>query len=95
MIITGRAYHKLIRRANRHQHLHFTSFHPNHTKRCIVCSQALRVSRIYCRKCDFGKYISEIKTWLLRQGYLKNLGKSEMKKTSSSIYQTTNLKKEH
>ena len=79
----------------RHQYLHFTSSHPNHTKRFIVYSPALRVSRICSRKCDFHKHISEMKTWFLRRGYPKNLLESEIKKSSSHMYLITNLKKEH
>ena len=30
-----------IKSTDRHQYLHFTSSHPNHTKRSIVCSQGL------------------------------------------------------
>ena len=41
-----------IKPRDRHQYLHFTSFHPNHTKRSNVYSQALRVSRIHSRECE-------------------------------------------
>ena len=84
-----------IKPTNRHQYLHFTSSHPNHTKRSIVYSQALRVSRICSRECDFRKHISEMKTWFLRRGYPKNLVESEIKKSISHMYLRTNLKKEH
>ena len=51
-----------IKTTDRHQYLHFTSSHPNHTKRSIVYSQALRVSRICSMEYDFRKHISEMKT---------------------------------
>ena len=82
-----------IKPTDRHRYLHFMSFHPNHTKRCFVYSQALSVSRICSRQCDFRKYISEMKTWFLRRGYPKNLIESEENKVSSHMYLTTNLKK--
>ena len=41
-----------IKPTDRHQYLHFTSSHPNHTKRSNVYSQALRISRIYSRVCE-------------------------------------------
>ena len=68
-----------INPTDRHQYLHFMSSHANHTKRFIVYSQALRVSRICSRDCDFCKHISEMKTWFLRRGYPTNLVESEMK----------------
>ena len=69
-----------IKPTDRHQYLHSTSSHPNHIKRFIIYSQALRVSRICSRESDFRKHISEMKTWLLRRGYPKNLVESELKK---------------
>ena len=73
-----------IKPTDRHQYLHSTSFHPNHIKRYVICSQALRVSRICSRECDFRKHISEMKTWFLRGGYPKNLVESEIKKVKFS-----------
>ena len=69
---------------DRHQYLHFTSSQSNHTKRSIVYCQALRVSRICSRECNFRKHISKMKTWFLRRGYPKNLVQSEMKKVKFS-----------
>ena len=34
----------------RHQYLHSTSSHPNHSKRSTVCSQGLRVKKINSEK---------------------------------------------
>ena len=31
-----------VKPTNRHQYLHYTSAHPNHTKRSFICSQTLR-----------------------------------------------------
>ena len=42
-----------IKSTDRHQYLHFTLSHPNHTKRSIVYSQGLRVKRICSEKEDF------------------------------------------
>ena len=46
-----------------HQFLHYTSSHPDHTKRSIVFSQALRVSRICSKKSDFLKHLEKMKWW--------------------------------
>ena len=51
-----------VKRNDRHQYLHYTSAHPNHTKRSIVYSQALRLSRICSYKNDFEKYLEEMKS---------------------------------
>ena len=69
-----------IEPTDRNQYLYFTSSHINHTNRPIVYSQVLTISRICARECDFHKYISEMKTWFLRQSYPKNLAESEKKK---------------
>ena len=73
-----------IKPTDRHQYLHFTSSHPNHTKRSIVYSPALRVSRIYSRERNFRKHISEMKAWFLRKGCPKNFVESEIKKVKFS-----------
>ena len=39
-----------------HQYLHYESCHPDHTKRSIVYSQALRLKRICSRKSDFKEH---------------------------------------
>ena len=44
-----------------HQYLHYTSSHPHHTKRSIIYSQALRVSRIYSFEEDFERHRNQIK----------------------------------
>ena len=86
----------LAKPTDRHQYLHFTSSHANHTKRSIVYSQAPGESRICSRECDcdFRKNIPDMKTWFLRQGYHKNVVKSEMKKVTL-MHITTNLKIKH
>ena len=65
---------------DRHQYLHWTSAHPNHTKRSIVYSQALRLSRIYSYKNDFDKHLEEMKSWFRVRSYPVNLMKKEMGK---------------
>ena len=42
-----------VKPTGRHQFLHYTSSHPDHTKCSLVFSQALRFSRICSKKSDF------------------------------------------
>ena len=69
-----------VKPTDRHQFLHYTSSHPDHTKRSIVFSQVLRVSRICSEKSDFLKHLEKMKSWFLDRGYPEDLIESEMKK---------------
>ena len=54
-----------VRSTDRHQNLHYTSAHPNHTKRPIVYNQTLRLSKICSYKNDFEKHFEEMESWFL------------------------------
>ena len=69
-----------VKPTDRHQILHYTSFHPDHTKRSIVFSQALRVSRICSEKSDFLKHLEKRKSWFSVRWYSEDLVESEMEK---------------
>ena len=69
-----------IKAADCHQYLHYSSGHPEHTKRSIVYSQLLRVSRICSRENDFNRHKSNMKIWFQKRGYLQNIIENEMKK---------------
>ena len=62
-----------------HQYVHFNSFHPDHTKRSIIYSQALRLTKICTFENDFLWHRDEIKSWFQR-GYPEDVINSEMKK---------------
>ena len=51
-----------VRPTDKHQFLHYKSSDPDDTKRSIVFSQALRVSRIYSAKFDFFKHLEKMKS---------------------------------
>ena len=55
-----------------HQLLHRTSCHPNHTKKGIPYSQALRIRRICSEEQLFIDRVGDLKTWLLARGYSEN-----------------------
>ena len=58
-----------INATDRRQHLHYTSSHPEYTKRSIVYSQALRISHICSQKKDFVKHSCKMISWFLNRGY--------------------------
>ena len=69
-----------------HQYLHYTSSHPQHTKRSIVFSQSLRVSRICSQAEDFRKHTTEMRSLFYKRGYPKGLVEKEMGKVKFSGY---------
>ena len=69
-----------IKATDRHQYLYYTSSHPYHTKRSIVYSQALRVSRICSFENDFIRHCNEMNSWFLNKGYPKTLLDTEVNK---------------
>ena len=58
-----------IKSTDRHQHLYYTSSHPEHTKKSVVYSQSLTLSRICSEEKDFEKHICELKSWFSQRGY--------------------------
>ena len=57
---------------DKHQHLLSSSCHPNHTKKAIPFSLALRLRRICSTDAKFKHRINELKTYLLARGYNNN-----------------------
>ena len=69
-----------IKSTDRHQHLHYMYSHPEHTKKSVVYSQALRLSRICSEEKDFKKHIGEMKSWFSQRGYPQKLIETETSK---------------
>ena len=69
-----------IKATDRYQYLHYTFSYPYHTKRSIVYSQVLRVSRICSFEKDFVRHQNEMKYLLLNKGYSKTLIDTEISK---------------
>ena len=63
-----------------HQYLHYSSGHPEHTKRSIVYSQLLHVSWICSHENDFNRHKSDMKIWFQKRGYPENIIENDMKK---------------
>ena len=51
----------------------YTSSHPEHTKKSVVYSQALRLSQICSQEKDLKKHICEMKSWFSQRGYPQKL----------------------
>ena len=71
-----------IKSTDRHQFLHYTLSHPDHTKHTIIYSQALRINRICSNKSDFLKHLGSIKSWFKVRGCPNKLIEEEMEKVN-------------
>ena len=68
-----------------HQYLHYSSGHPEHTKRSIVYSQLLVVSWVCSRENDFNRHKSNMKISFQKRRYPENIIENEMKKGQLSL----------
>ena len=73
-----------IKSTDRHHYLHYTSSHPDHTKKSKIYSQDLRLPRICSEEKDFDKHICEMKSWLSKRGYPEKLIENETSKVRFS-----------
>ena len=69
-----------VKPLDRSQYFHFQSSHPEHTKRSILYSETLRVSRTCSQEEDYKNYCNEMKSWFLRRSYPEHLIDTEMRK---------------
>ena len=76
-----------------HQYLHFQSSHPKHTKRSIVYSQTVRVSRACSVEEDYKNYCNQMKSWFLKCSYPEHLIDTEMKKVKFKSREKTEKSK--
>ena len=65
-----------------HQYLHHNSCHPNHCKKSIAFSQALRLRRICTEEEDYLRHTRELKGYLVRRGYDEDEVQSQIDKSS-------------
>ena len=78
---------------DRHQYLHYLSADPNHTKRSVVFSQALRISRLYSYEETFIKHKTHMKSSFLKREYPERLISVERDKVKfSNIQRRSNSK---
>ena len=71
----------------------YLSAHPSHTKRSIVFSQNLRISRLCSYEENFIKYKANIKSWFLKREYPENIISADIDKVKfSNIERKSNSK---
>ena len=58
-----------VKPTDRHQYLHFSSAHPNHTKRSVVFRETLRISRSCSNESDFEGNKEKMRSWLVKRKY--------------------------
>ena len=83
-----------LKPTDRHQYLHYSSSHLEHTKRSIVFSQTLRVSRICSPEKDFQDHCLQMRSWFLKRKYPEKLIDNEMKKVRFFYTNLQNKKRE-
>ena len=69
-----------MKATDRHQYLNHISAHPYHTKKSVVFSQALRLSRLCTFEKDFERHMAGMKQWFAKRDYPQDLINWEMKK---------------
>ena len=76
-----------------HQYFYYLSAHPNHSKRSVVFSQALRISRLCSYEEGFIKHKANMKSWFLKREYSETLILAEMDEVKfSNIERKSNSK---
>ena len=84
---------RFVKSTDHHLFLHYTSLHPEYTKRSTVFSQALRISRICSCESDFVRHLGNMKSWFLERGYPSDLVESETKKVKFTNVNNKNIGK--
>ena len=82
-----------VKPTDRHQYLHFSSAHPNHTKRSVVFSQTLRISRLCSNESDFEWNKEKMRSWFVKREYPEKLIDSEIRKVKFNIRETNRKNK--
>ena len=68
-----------------HQHLQYGSCHPEHTKRSIVYSQALRIKSVCSQESDYNKHSLNLRSWCLKRGYPEKIINTEVSKLKFNV----------
>ena len=84
-----------INPTDRHQYLHYLSAHPYHTKKSVVFSQTLQISKLCSSKKNFEDHKEEIKLWFRKREHPENLIRCEMNKVKFSNLRPKSNDKNH
>ena len=84
-----------VKPTDRHQYLHYLSAHPYHTKRSVVFSQTLRISRLCSSEKDFQNHKEQMKSRFRKRKYPEDLISSEMSKVRFSNLKLKSNDKNH
>ena len=82
-----------VKPTDRHQYFHFSSAHPNHTKRSLVFSQTLSMSRLCSNESDFERNKEKMRSWFVKREYPEKLIDSEIRNIKFNIKETNNKNK--
>ena len=82
-----------VKPTDRHQYLHFSSAHPNHTKRSLVFSQTFRMSRLCSNESDFERNKEKMRSWFAKRQYPEKMIDSEIRKVKFNIKETNSKSK--
>ena len=82
-----------VKPTDHHQYLHFSSANPNHTKRSLVFSQTLRMSRLCSNESDLEWNKEKMRSWFVKREYPEKMIDSEIRKVKFNIKETNSKNK--
>ena len=82
-----------VKSTDRYKYLHFSSAYPNNTKRSIVFSQTLRISRLCSNESDFKNNNEKMRSWFVKREYPEQLIDPEIKKGKFNVRETNRRNK--
>ena len=81
-----------IKAADCHQYLEHTSSHPQHTKKSIIHSQTLRLSRLCSFEQEFEGHKRNLRLWFFKRRYQEEITDKEMSKVKFNFSKKINPK---
>ena len=75
------------------KNLHFSSGHPNYTKRFAAFSKTLRISTLCSNKSDFERNKGKMRSWFVMRKYPEKLINSDIRKVKFNIREASSKDK--